>query len=41
MRRQRITSHTPTTRTEHIFTAIFWLTVLGWPLFVAVYRWLH
>jgi len=26
---------------DHVVTALFWLTVLGWPLFVAVFRWLH
>ncbi len=43
MRRNRrvIRSNTPTTRADYIMTALFWVVVLGYPAFVALYRWLH
>jgi cobalamin biosynthesis protein CobD/CbiB len=43
MRRKRevITPSTPATRADYVAAAIFWALVLGWPLFVVVYRWLH
>lgn len=43
MRRKRDVGYgsTPDTLTDYIVTATFWLTVIGWPVFIAVYRWLY
>ena len=43
MRRNRDlnSSNTPDMLTDYIVTATFWLTVIGWPVFVLIYRWLH
>jgi hypothetical protein len=43
MRRKRevITPGTRATRGDYVAAALFWSLVLGWSLFVVVYRWLH
>ena len=43
MRRKRVinSSNTPDTLTDYIITATFWAAVIGWPVFVFVYRWLN
>ena len=37
-RPERVTIHTPLNTTDRIGTFLFWAVVLGWPLFVAVWR---
>jgi hypothetical protein len=43
MRRKRDvgSGSTPDTLTDHIITATFWAAVIGWPVFVLIYRWLN
>jgi hypothetical protein len=37
-RRQQITRETKQTTADYVATACFWGLVLGWPLFVVVWR---
>ncbi len=40
-KRKVITPGTPPTLADYVVTVTFWGLVIGWPLFVVVYRWLH
>jgi hypothetical protein len=40
-RLQRVTRETKQTTADYVATVCFWGLVIGWPLFVVVYRWLQ
>lgn len=39
-RPEPVTPQTPTTKADYTIAAAFWGAVIGWPLFVILWRWL-